>query len=216
MKNIVKILIIDNHQNGKFIQPQELEKIIGNSCIVVKENIQSALSELKDNQYDTVVFNNNYSVKEKGDLLKTLNNFNPNTHVVIVRDKVENPETTQPSSTDTISYICQNTRFEETVALITINAIKTQKLISENQQLRDKLDNLNNNGKVADLILSYNHEINNPLTTILGNTQLLLKRCNSGTNSQVVEKLKRIEDSVHRIQHVSLNLTNNIVLNPSG
>ncbi|MFH0930537.1 MAG: histidine kinase dimerization/phospho-acceptor domain-containing protein [Candidatus Zixiibacteriota bacterium] len=50
-----------------------------------------------------------------------------------------------------------------------------------------------------------NHEINNPLTAILGNAQLLLAR-KEYLDQETVEKLKKIEENALKIEEVTHNL----------
>jgi len=65
------------------------------------------------------------------------------------------------------------------------------------------------NKKIVEFIQECNHEINNPLATILGNTQLLL-HSRLAKDSQSVKKLKKIESEVHKIQKITLKVANNI------
>ena len=54
---------------------------------------------------------------------------------------------------------------------------------------------------INETAVSFNHEINNPLCSILGNTQLVLME--KGLDGAVVEKLKRIEKDITRIQRIA-------------
>ena len=53
--------------------------------------------------------------------------------------------------------------------------------------------------------MAVNHEINNPLTAILGNTQLLLMRAEK-LSQDAVAKIKAIEQSAMRIRQVTRKL----------
>ncbi len=58
---------------------------------------------------------------------------------------------------------------------------------------------------ILETAAALNHEINNPLTAVLGNAQLLLLQGQKLT-PEVVEKLKAIEESALRIREVTLRL----------
>ena len=59
---------------------------------------------------------------------------------------------------------------------------------------------------IRETAISINHEINNPLCSILGNTQLLLME-KDRLDPVVVEKLERIEDDIERIHEIAEKLT---------
>jgi len=58
---------------------------------------------------------------------------------------------------------------------------------------------------VAQTAVTLNHEINNPLTTILTNTQLLLEETER-LDKKIVQRLKRIESESRRIKKVTQSL----------
>ncbi|OGC88176.1 MAG: hypothetical protein A2142_03515 [candidate division Zixibacteria bacterium RBG_16_48_11] len=58
---------------------------------------------------------------------------------------------------------------------------------------------------ILETAAALNHEINNPLTAVLGNAQLLLLQ-GQKLSPEVVEKLKAIEESALRIREVTLRL----------
>ena len=58
---------------------------------------------------------------------------------------------------------------------------------------------------ILETAAALNHEINNPLTAVLGNAQLLLLQAKN-LSPETVEKLKAIEESALRIREVTLRL----------
>jgi len=58
---------------------------------------------------------------------------------------------------------------------------------------------------IKEAAISINHEINNPLCSILGNTQLLLMD-RENLDPTVVEKLERIEEDISRIHDIAEKL----------
>jgi signal transduction histidine kinase len=108
-------------------------------------------------------------------------------------------------------HISRGCGFSEALIITIDNAVKIYKLIKEKQDLQRRLISAEANQMVAEIALKYNHSINNPLTTILGNTQLLLKLFRKG-DVQIKEKLEKIEEAAHQIQEITLNLANSINL----
>ncbi|UCF04579.1 MAG: PAS domain S-box protein [bacterium] len=77
--------------------------------------------------------------------------------------------------------------------------------LREIQKLQAKLLEAERLAAITETAISINHEINNPLCSILGNTQLILmekERLEPG----MVKKLKSIETEIIRIQRVSERL----------
>lgn len=71
---------------------------------------------------------------------------------------------------------------------------------------------------IVDVAVTVNHEINNPLTAILGNVQLLLLK-HDGMDEDLKRKLKIVEDAALRIRDVTqklLRLTSPKSVNYSG
>jgi signal transduction histidine kinase len=58
---------------------------------------------------------------------------------------------------------------------------------------------------ILETAAALNHEINNPLTAVLGNAQLLLLQAKN-LSPETVEKLRAIEESALRIREVTLRL----------
>jgi DNA-binding response OmpR family regulator len=99
--------------------------------------------------------------------------------------------------------------------------IANRELLSKYETLQCVLRNLEENQEafiraqkleaITGTVVSLNHEINNPLCTILGNTELLLKKFLAG-DREIVAKLKSIENESHRIKDVTRKLAN--IINP--
>lgn len=60
-------------------------------------------------------------------------------------------------------------------------------------------------GAVTDTAVTVNHEVNNPLTAILGNVQLLLSK-NEGLSDEAVKKLRVVEECALKIRDVTQRL----------
>ncbi len=60
---------------------------------------------------------------------------------------------------------------------------------------------------IVETAVTVNHEINSPLTAILGNVQLMLRDADR-LDERIVAKLKTIEESAERIQRVTKKLLN--------
>ncbi|HZS45751.1 MAG TPA: histidine kinase dimerization/phospho-acceptor domain-containing protein [Blastocatellia bacterium] len=71
----------------------------------------------------------------------------------------------------------------------------------ELEMLREQLDDANREIQTAQIAITVRHEINNPLTSILGQTQLLLLRRGALTDD-VAKRLETIEQLSMRIRDI--------------
>jgi PAS domain S-box-containing protein len=77
--------------------------------------------------------------------------------------------------------------------------------MTELKELQSKLLEAERVEAITETAISVNHEINNPLCSILGYTQLILMDRDS-LDSDVVEKLEGIEEQIIRIQEIAEKL----------
>jgi PAS domain S-box-containing protein len=77
--------------------------------------------------------------------------------------------------------------------------------VREIKQLQSKLLEAERLAAVTETAIGVNHEINNPLCSILGNTQLLLME-EEKLGAKTIRKLRSIEKQIMRIQEISERL----------
>lgn len=85
---------------------------------------------------------------------------------------------------------------------------KNQILVKAQKELKAAQKNLINDeklGAVRELAVSINHEINNPLSVIVGNIQCLLYT-NKDLGNAVIDRLKKIENESMRIAEINRRL----------
>jgi hypothetical protein len=86
-------------------------------------------------------------------------------------------------------------------------AIKIYELNKKVESLTEQLERSRTDRNVVELTLSYNHEINNLLTTIIGNTQLMLSQ-SANLDDNIVKKLGKISKDAQKIQEMAISLIN--------
>jgi len=77
--------------------------------------------------------------------------------------------------------------------------------ITNQKRLEEKLLEAEKLAAIGSMIVTVNHEINNPLTSVLGNVQLLLKS-QSKFSRDVLKKLKKIEENTLQIADITHKL----------
>jgi PAS domain S-box-containing protein len=74
--------------------------------------------------------------------------------------------------------------------------------ITELHRLQKKLLESERLAAYTQTVITLNHEINNPLTTVMGNVYLLEKETGKKKDKNLAKRLKIIQDNCRRIQHV--------------
>jgi len=77
--------------------------------------------------------------------------------------------------------------------------------INEMKKLQNKLLEAERLAAITEMAIGINHEINNPLCSILGNTQLMLMRKDE-LDPSIVKKLESVERQISRIQEIAERL----------
>ncbi len=106
------------------------------------------------------------------------------------------------------TLISEDKFLESLSALISLNYAVS--LGTDQSSINTETINKERTAAIVELAVTVNHEVNNPLTAILGNIQLLLLK-RDDLDDDLIKKLKIMEESANKIKDVTqklLNLTN--------
>jgi response regulator RpfG family c-di-GMP phosphodiesterase len=104
-------------------------------------------------------------------------------------------------------YIAKNGDYGSTIPRVIKQAYQKQQLILRNRRLETKAREAEKWEAITTLASTLNHEVNNPLMSILGNIELLLDDP-FVSDAGVLEKLKIVETSARRIQKITHQMAN--------
>jgi K+-sensing histidine kinase KdpD len=93
--------------------------------------------------------------------------------------------------------VTENIFLEAFTAAVALNAVAAGVGLDK-ARIRETIES-ERRGAIVETAVTVNHEINNPLTAILGNVQLLLMK-NEGLDEELKTKLKTIETAAMKIQ----------------
>jgi len=205
----IKILVIDNNHNISLPTLDEIESFFPGSQVRIIKKITDGLKEIKNGQYDVCAICADLTVKNQGKLEYIINYLSHKPALILIRDSGDRFDGLRDSLVSTCNCIGPNCDFKKMIIWSIDAAIKKHGLIMEVQKLQDQLCKIKTNQNIIDMTLSYNHEINNLLTMILGNTQLLLQNSLKEKTS-ISNKLTKIEKDALKIRRLALVLANNI------
>jgi signal transduction histidine kinase len=211
----MKILLIDKDYQSGGSPLLDLPNLMSDNDITIVNNINDALFELKVNQYNLIVFSRMTSIDEIKGQINSIRQPDQVINIIVICQEVINPDQINENELENVYFLCHDMSFMDILKLIINTAHKIQNLTYKLQNLEKKLGNINDYYPPGELILTYNHEINNPLTTILGNVQLLMQSCDPQSDKGIVEKLANIENAVNRIKQILMSLSNITILKSS-
>lgn len=209
MMEKIKILIIDNNRKLTLPAPEEFETFFPESRVKIIKQINDGLAELKNGKYDAAVICSDLTIKNQEKLEYIINYLNHKPALILIRENDDRFDGLKAALISTCNCISPNCDFKNTIIWSIDAAIKKHDLIMEIQKLRNQLCRIKTNQNIIDLTLSYNHEINNLLTMIIGNTQLLLQN-SPKEKTNISNKLTKIEKDALKIRRLSLKLSNSI------
>ncbi len=102
------------------------------------------------------------------------------------------------------TLVTENIFLEAFSAAVALNALADSDGSMDQEKLREVLDK-ERHGAIVETAVTVNHEINNPLTAILGNVQLLLMKRET-LSEELQNKLTTIETAALQIQGVTQKL----------
>jgi hypothetical protein len=202
-------LIIESKQGYGRKLKRLLEKELGDCQVTVTNSALEALTELRNPIYDLLIIGHELQEAAIDDFISMLQNTGRKIPVLIIAHSGDMPLISQAESPESCIFTIEANAVPQLLPLIAVEAHKRCLLYRENQELKNELKKTQGNHKITEIALNCNHKINNPLMTILGNTQLLIRDCASCDN-KTMTRLEKIEKAAKRIQEITLNLANDL------
>jgi signal transduction histidine kinase len=203
------ILIIDN----KKTHGQKIKKLLENSiadCLAeISYSALEALTELRNTDYSALIISSDLPEAAASDILTLIADSGTALPAIIITDTETEQLYTQIDTAGCGVYYLARKIMAEMLPFAIMEMHKQFILFQENNRIKNELKQAQFGQKIVEMALDSNHRINNPLMTILGNAQLLL-RDSPKDNSTTVSRLEKIERAAKRIREITMNLANGL------
>jgi signal transduction histidine kinase len=200
------ILFITNGAYRSFPSQAEIESSFTENPIVFTANLGDRMNDINNGDYGVLVLGHSPADVDRKKLEFSLNYLKYKPSIVCIND--DGAINQAPFA---FSEACIHIKSDENLKTNLVYAIdaalKRYRLAMENAQLQERLDHARTNNNIVELTLAYNHEMNNLLTTIIGNTQLMLKQ-SADLDDNTVKKLEKIGINAQKIREMAINLIN--------
>jgi signal transduction histidine kinase len=203
------VLLIDNKKSHGQKIMKLLENAIAGCLVTTRYSALEALAELRNSDYDSLVIGHDLPEADALEMVALVNDTGKNPPIIIISPENGNLISKDGDAPDSNIYYISNSAISDILPLTLVEANRQYSLSRENRQLKSELKLAQANKKIAEIALNCNHRINNPLMTILGNTQLLLRDSFKG-DDKIIARLEKIERAAKRIQEITMNLANSL------
>ena len=194
----------------------EIESHFNNISVTQTDSIKDGIAAVDSGEFAVVILGDKPNKTVTPKLERSLGYLNSKPSLIILLRKGINPIKEQSLLNNSSFYVGIDENLDESLIWAIDAGLKRYKLSGELNKLQRLIAKTPHNQNIVDLALSYNHEINNLLTSVLGNMQLVLKSSKKFDKSLEL-KLKKIEGDTQKIQHLALSFVDNIsVSSPTG
>ena len=207
MKNDFKILLGEpNHYHAVLISRQVAERY-PDSRVDLFTCMESVIRASSGTPYDVAIVDPNLNGPERMDILQLLHQADIDLPVIIVTASGSEREAAEAIRAGAAEYILKENAYYQVIPRVVSEVIRRKMLIRKNRQLEEKLQKVEQKELVRIAASTLSHEVNNPLQTIMGTSELLLDE-DEISEKNLVDKIKIIRESAERIQRTLQRLTN--------
>ena len=192
-----KVLIINNHALA-FPTESEIRSFMPLIQINEAANIPDCLAKLHAGEYCAIVVSKTVDKSDAERLGNAINFLPLKPSIIIIGEARFGISLFEDETNDLCIFVSNDENLRENLLYALDVAVKRFKLGRQISLLKEQLQQARINQNIVDLTLSYNSEINNILTAMIGNIQLILKS-SSDIRPNTLEKLNKIDRNAQRI-----------------
>lgn len=207
MKKKMKIALVEDNRFHALLFERAIVERYPETTVDTYPSGKACLKVLRERSYDLIAIDFHLPDINGLELLSLVHAEQPDLAAVLITGEGSEQIAAEAIKTGAIDYIAKSNDFVSVVPRIVSQAHHTQQLILKNRRLETRAREGEKLEMVTAVASTLNHEINNPLMTVMGAIELLLDDSRL-TDPDVQEKLKKIETSARRIQEITHQMSN--------
>lgn len=196
-----KILIIENNKNVAAKASEALKICLDDADVHICRSGNDGLKRMKKRSFDLVISGSRLSDMTGFELLESINEIGGHWPVIILSSSAQSDEAVKYTRTGVYDYIVKDSNYPQTLAVAARRALDLSYVFNEKRNIVETNIERDRRRELSRMAHVLNHEINNPLMTVMGNVQLLLSKPDINPG-ELREKLAAIEESAQRIARV--------------
>ena len=196
-----KILIIENDKKAASKAADELKYNLADASVCICLSGMDGLKNLKRKSFDLVISESRLTDMTGFELLKEMAEIGGHWPTIILAGPGQGHEAVKYMRTGVYDYLVKDADFPHALPKAAQRALDLSYVFNDKRNIVETGIERGRRGKLSTIAHVLNHEVNNPLMTIIGNAQLLLSKSEIRPE-ELREKIEAIEDSAHRIARV--------------
>ncbi len=209
MKQNLRILLVEQNRYHARLIMRELSQKYPNSSISVFDAAQTALSELRRNVFDVAIIGLDLPDVDGLGFVQLIRKENRRLPIVAIGDTPSKQAAVEAVEAGADEYLARGNSVSSTVTDVTGKLCLRYSTDTRETNKHASAGELRQREQAALIRVTAGtlcHEVNNPLMTILGMTELILNNgCDGDQN--VAKKLRIIQRSARRIQSALIRLS---------
>lgn len=192
------VLIINNDQHLPLPTESEIQSRLALMRFYVEKSIDDAVPKIHSGEYKAIILCQEMNEGDCKRIAAAINFRTLKPSIIVINNRKVDCELLEDSIREVCIFVRNDQNLKENLIFALDVALKRYKLYEKIAILNEKLRQAKVGQNIVDLTLSYNNEINNILTSMIGNIQLILKT-SSNLDPNTLAKLSKIDENAQRI-----------------
>lgn len=200
----LKILVVESNRYHAVLLQKEIFKKYSNSSVDLVVTGALALTSLSDKKYGVAIVDFCDLADIEGlQLLELMRKEDIELPIIVIDNNESEQIASEVMKSGAAEYLVKDISFHHSVAREIAEVCRRQTLIMKNRAMEEMLNEKECTEAIRMATGTLSHEINNPLMTILGVSELLISAAGDG-DKELIRKIRIIQKSARRIKN-SLN-----------
>lgn len=179
---------------------QSIENRLPGSLVTVQSNAHAALKSVREQHFDCIVVNQQPFGLDGLKFLELLRQYEIDMPVIMVANQMSEQSASEAINFGASEYLVKEGSYHLILPRLITEAIRRQTLMRRNRELEERLRASENISAMTIAAATLAHEISNPLTTIIGVSELLNSDSALHNKRSTRRKLRLIANSAERIR----------------
>ncbi len=209
------VLIVDSEYHFDLPTNAEIKKSFPALDVIYENSLDKSIGFLKTDECNAIVMKYPSNSRDRRKLVKTISSLTPNPGIIIIDDIPGKHDSTDTTFDNACVFVKDDSNIKQNFLSALETALKCYRLNLKLYNIHSQMQENQSKRDIVSMTLSYNSEINNLLTAIIGNIQLIMQSA-TAYDSGTLDKLTLIDENAQKIQHMALNFVDTLNANPGS
>lgn len=207
MKQDLRILLVEDNRYHATLMERSIAERFPKATIDLTSSGSQALKMVDTAEYDVAILANKLSDLDGLELLELIRERELDLPVVVTALNSFEHLASEAIRSGAAEYVVKEGTYHQSIPRIIGEVYRRNLLVLKNRDLQNKLRQKHQLDSIKVAAGTLSHEINNPLMTILGLSELILGDSKI-TDQEFIRKVRKIHRSADRIQKTLTRLSN--------